>query len=120
MMLLRKYGDEYLAQETSWVGAPDWIDFISGKFPELGYEIVRPEKFDVWGAFIIEADNRDDDCNPFEPTYHLGDDDIEFGNLIGQDLLQKALAKNDIIRAGQKRMLRGRVDEKRKSYRDRT
>lgn len=82
--LMVKYGPEYLAQEGSWASAPKWIDFVVKKLPERGYIPIVPECFNVFGAYIIEGDDRDDG---------------EFGNVVGSDLLNKAIAHNQNVKA---------------------
>jgi len=81
--ILIKYGNEYINQETSWVGASDWIKYIVDKMPELGYQLVKPEIFSIWGAFIIDGDD---------------ETDIDFGNIVGIDLLHKAIEHNNNLR----------------------
>ena len=81
--LMIKYGDEYIKQETSWVGASDWIEYISTKMSELGYETVTPERFSIFGAFIVDGN---------------ADDDIEFGKIIGEELFEKAIEHNKNLR----------------------
>jgi len=82
--LMRKYGKEYIEQEFSWVGASWWIEFIAKKMPELGYTHVYPEAMSVFGAFIIENINNKDDK--------------EFGEIIGEELLQEAIKHNNKIK----------------------
>jgi hypothetical protein len=77
--LMKKYGNEYMGQENSWVGAHGWIEFTSKKLPELGYIPIIPETYSVFGANIIR------DCD---------EDSIKFGNIIGEDLLNKASEHN--------------------------
>jgi hypothetical protein len=79
--LLKKYGNEYIDQETSWVGAPGWIEHVVKKLPELGYIRIIPEQFSVFGAYIIECKEHDED-------------DFAFGDIVGEDLLKKAVEHN--------------------------
>lgn len=81
--ILIKYGNEYINQETSWVGAHSWIEYIVNKIPELGYTIIKPERFSIFGAFIIDGDE---------------DDDIAFGKIVGDELLRKAIEHNKNLR----------------------
>jgi hypothetical protein len=82
--LLKKYGPEYLDQETSWAQAPGWITYVVKKFPELGYKIIEPERVSVFGSYIIEGD----------------EEDLEFGkNFVGTDLLNQAIDHNINLRA---------------------
>lgn len=80
-MLLKKHGQEYLDQETSWAGAARWVEFVAGKLPELGYSRITPEAFSIFGAYIIECREHDDD-------------DFAFGEIIGEDLLKRAVEHN--------------------------
>jgi hypothetical protein len=87
--LFKEYGDAYLAQETSWAGASSWLDFIATKLPELGYVRVQPFQVSVFGAFIIENKEHDQDDRDFAKEF------------IGDELLMKAVKHNDKIRAAQ-------------------
>ena len=82
--LLRKYGDAYLKQEKSWAGANDWIRYISGKMPELGYVPVSPVVKGFFGAYIIDGGK--------------SDEDKEWGKIVGKDLLNKAVEHNKKLR----------------------
>ena len=84
-MLFKKCGDEYIAQETCWIGAAEWTSFVAKKLLDLGY--VHPKTFQIntHGAGIIR--NRE----------HDGDDRIFARDFIGEELLQKAVAQNKII-----------------------
>jgi hypothetical protein len=80
--LFKKYGQAYIDQETSWVGASRWVEFIAKKLPELGYTRIIPEAVSVFGAYIIQCRERDED-------------DFAFGEeFIGKGLLKKAVAHN--------------------------
>lgn len=81
--LLIKYGKDYLSSEQSWAGANGWVDFIAEKMPELGYQPIKPISESFWGAFIIEG---------------KGDDDKEWGEVVGEELLQEAIIHNNKIR----------------------
>jgi len=82
--LLRKYGNQYIKQEKSWISAHGWIEFVCIKLTELGYVPIRPNRFNIFGASII--DNKKDD------------DDKAFGKLIGSELLAKAIKCNKSFR----------------------
>lgn len=81
--LLIKYGKDYLASEQSWAGANGWIDFIAKKMPELGYQPIEPIRESFFGAYIIEGDE---------------DGDKDWGEVVGEELLQCAIAHNNKIR----------------------
>jgi hypothetical protein len=83
--LLRKYGKEYIEQQqTSWVGASSWIEFIVKKFSELGYVRIRPEAMTIFGAYIIERPD--------------AEDDKDFGEIVGEELFQQAIEHNKKLR----------------------
>ena len=77
--LFKKYGEEYLESEESWVGAPKWTFFIAYKLPELGYERVIPTNFGHFGSYIIKGDNEEDE---------------KFEKFIGKKLMKKSIKKN--------------------------
>lgn len=79
--MLIKYGKEYLDQEESWAGANKWIDYISKKLPELGYQTVEPITSSFFGAYII--------------TERHSSDDKEWGEIVGEELLQHAIEHNE-------------------------
>jgi hypothetical protein len=82
-ILLIKYGEEYLQQEDCWAGANNWIEYISTKLPELGYEHIEPINVGFWGAYIIDGDDGDD---------------VVWGEIVGEELLQKTIHHNKKIR----------------------
>jgi len=79
--LFRKYGDEYIESEESWIGAPVWVGFIADKLPELGYKRVNQQipGFNVFGAYIIDGDDSEDE---------------EFSKIIGKRLYKKVIKRN--------------------------
>ena len=81
--LLVKYGRDYLASEESWACANGWVDFIAEKMPELGYQPIQPIRENFFGAYIIEGSE---------------DDDKIWGEVVGEELLQEAIAHNNKIR----------------------
>jgi hypothetical protein len=82
--LLQKYGEEYMEQEESWIGAHNWVYYISKKMPDLGYEPVNPITESFWGAYIIENKK--------------GDEDKSWGEVVGEKLLEIAIDKNKKFR----------------------
>lgn len=80
---LIKYGDEYLEKEDGWIGASDWIQFIYDKLPELGYIKINPIATGFFGAYIIDGDN---------------EEDIKWKEIVGEELYQKAVRKNKLVR----------------------
>lgn len=80
-LLLIKYGKDYLKSETGWAGASGWVDFIADKMPELGYQPIKPISESFFGAYIIE-----------------GDDDEQWGEVVGEELLQEAILHNNKVR----------------------
>ena len=82
-LLLFKYGNEYLESETSWVGAPDWMEFIVPKMKEFGYESIEPISYSFFGAHLIEGDD---------------EDDKNWGKIVGKELLEKAIEHNSKLR----------------------
>lgn len=83
--LLKKYGEEYINNEKSWVGACYWIGYIVPKMEELGYTKVEPIKWSFTGAGIINFDNI------------ISEDDLRWSEVVGEDLLFKAARHNDIV-----------------------
>lgn len=81
--LLIKYGKDYLSSEESWAGADRWIDFIAKKMPELGYQPIEPIRESFFGSYIIDGD---------------GDGDKYWGEVVGEELLQEAIAHNNKIK----------------------
>lgn len=81
--LLVKYGRDYLESETGWAGANEWINFIVDKMPELGYQPITPTNVNFFGSYIIEGD---------------GEDDEQWGEVVGEDLLQEAILHNRRVR----------------------
>jgi len=87
--MLKKYGEEYLKQETGWAGASDWITFVGTKMPELGYSPHAKDTFawSFFGAFILGDDGGRED-----------EDDIKWKEIVGPDVYKKAIAHNEKIR----------------------
>lgn len=85
--LFKKYGKEYLDQETSWAGAADWTRFIVDKMPELGYEPIKPYNYGHFGSYIIS----------YEEDRELPEEDVEFKNIIGDDLFNRARLMNQVL-----------------------
>ena len=81
-LMLIKYGNEYIASETSWVGASRWIEYVANKMPELGYKQINPKAFHFFGAYIIKGDD---------------DDDKEWCKIVGKKLLNKAIKHNKTL-----------------------
>lgn len=76
--MIKKYGDEYIEQEDDWVGMMGLFDYITPKFQELGYKIIKPIRFNSWGGSIIKKNDKDED----------------FARLIGKKLFNKACSEN--------------------------
>jgi hypothetical protein len=85
--LLRKYGKDYIESEkpSSWVMAPEWIEFISKKMPELGYVPAKIINENFWGAYIIDGDLDD-----FEEK--------NWKEAVGEELYKEAVDHNRSIR----------------------
>lgn len=78
--LLTKYGEEFINSSDSWVGVDEWVKFIIPKMSELGYSPIDPPSYIIWGASILDSE---DDIS-----------DSEWTEKVGDDLCQKAIAKN--------------------------
>lgn len=81
--LLIKYGNDYLANEKSWAGVNEWVDFVAKKMPELGYQPIQPVTESFFGAHIIDGDDEDNNA---------------WGKVVGDGLLRKAIKHNNRIR----------------------
>ena len=81
--LMIKYGEDYLESEESWAGANGWVEYIVPKMKELGYETPTQTTYGFWGAYIIES---------------KADDDKKFGDVVGKELLEKAIKHNKKIK----------------------
>ena len=79
--LIRKYGYEFMAQQEGWIGNTEWIDYVAGKMPELGYERVTPITTSFYARFILKDD---------EDSYYSQ----EWYDVVGPDLYNKALEYN--------------------------
>ncbi len=90
-LLLKKYGKDYIDNQRGYVGASSWIDFISDKMYELGYEKITPIRESFFGAYIIEGTD---------------EDDIHFGDIVGQELLHEAIEHNNNVREQMEKRLR--------------
>lgn len=88
-MLLRKYGKEYLETEESWAGANKWIEFVSGKMHELGYNYAKPAQFSFFGGYIFKDKKIDPDEDGIEEK--------KWAEIVGQDLMDAALLHNQKI-----------------------
>jgi hypothetical protein len=100
--LLRKYGNEYIDQEDGWVGAPQWVKYISKKLSILGYRPMTVLNWSFSGAYLIE--NR----------YHSKkiDKDVQrWQEVVGARLTKKAIEKNRKFRY---KLRRGATAEKKK------
>lgn len=57
--LMVKCAPEYFKSiETHFAQAHSWVRFVAGKLPELGYSIVKPVVFNVFGAYIISKKDK--------------------------------------------------------------
>lgn len=64
--------EEYLAQEDSWAGMPDWIEYACKSLTKYGYERVRPVSCGWFGGYIIKADRIDSELQAeFPAAYKL-------------------------------------------------
>lgn len=82
-MLLRKYGEEYLKQEESWVGGGSWIEYVVTKLPELGYREIDTIRVSFDECMIIKEDDADSD----------------FVQAIGPELFKAAVRQNEELEA---------------------
>jgi hypothetical protein len=78
--MLRKYGEEYIQQEESWVSAYNWIEYIVPKMSELGYELITPHQYGQFGAYIIRNSETDG-----------------FGKKVGRRLIEIATKQNEVV-----------------------
>lgn len=78
--LLVKYGKEYLQNEDSWAGSRGWMEFISEKFSEFGYEKIEPMSIGFSSGLILD------------------ESDQEFRKIVGMELWQDAMEHNRRIR----------------------
>ena len=84
--LLKKYADEYMAQEKSWVMVPSWIKYVAEKLTSLGYVAVEPHTWGFWGGYILGDDKA------------RNKEDLAWGKIVGKKLLDKAVKHNAIIK----------------------
>lgn len=73
---------ETVLKDDSWAGASGWVESACSALENKGYKRVKPVSFGVFGAYIIEGDD---------------EDDKEFGELVGEELYQKAIEHNRLI-----------------------
>ena len=90
---IRECGEEYLKSEESWIGAPDWIEYASNKLLEYGYKAVCPVNFEHFGTYIIEHEER----KKLDGSIDIREDDMEFKEIIGEELYNKAVEINKKI-----------------------
>ena len=80
-ILLRKYGSEFLRTiPDEWAGTSDWMEFIAGKLPELGYVEIQTMKCEHATEFIISEDH------------------TLWKDVVGEELFAQALQHNEAIR----------------------
>lgn len=90
--LLEKYGKEYIDQETSWISAYHWIEFIIPLLSkEYGYQQIQTLDATYSGFYIIREDDIARYTDPSDPYCKL------FGNAVGLTLLEYAAKKNILI-----------------------
>lgn len=80
---IKVVGQKYLDQETSWVGASDWIEFATNSFHILGYEKVTTIDWSFFGGYILATD-----CHEYD----------NWKEVVGEDLCNKAISMNDATR----------------------
>lgn len=51
---LKAVGEEYLRSEECWASMDRWVEKAAEKLTEYGYTRIKPERFSIWGGFIIE------------------------------------------------------------------
>lgn len=96
--LIRKYGNRYMNQETSWISAPRWIEFVAKKLPALGYKPVKIIGWNFFGASIIRRDRFGSKTR---------DEELEgWGKIIGPKLMAKAFKKNSLLQRKMNRHVR--------------
>lgn len=82
--LLIKYGKDYIkSEEEHWTGAHSWIEFISNKMEELGYEKVIPIRESFFGGYILEENDEESE---------------KWGEIVGKDLLKEAIDHNKKVK----------------------
>lgn len=81
--LFKKYSNDYIEQEESWVTTDEWLEFIVKKLPELGYEEVITGCDFVLESTIVKKEENDTRNN------------FKLERLAGKELLEKALLKNE-------------------------
>ncbi len=80
--LMVKYGQEYIEQETCWVGINSWVEYVSTKLTELGYNRVETHNYGFFGGSILEGDR----------------EEKKWESVVGKELLQMAISKNKNLR----------------------
>jgi len=83
---MKKYGNEFIDKQDFVIGALDWIDFISTKVPELGYEKIEPVIYGHFGSYAIGD------------YFSKKEEDENFKQIIGEKLFQKTIQKNKILK----------------------
>jgi hypothetical protein len=99
-VLMRKYGKEYIEQETRWVELHSWIEYIIDKMEELGYKKIIPISVSFGDPGLFG-----------ESTYEW-ESDTEFRKYIGEELYELASFKN--------RKLNERINKSMEDQRERT
>jgi hypothetical protein len=60
-LLMRKYGDEFIASNRGYISMVGLLIFISDKMPELGYSKLEPVTSTFSGGNILTDDDSDED-----------------------------------------------------------
>ena len=95
---IKDVGQEYLDQEDSWVGANGWIEYAADTFHRLGYKKVEPIRWSHFGGYILKQN--DEMMEKFPEDYKLTSEykeTISWQNIVGEELMVQALAKNKEI-----------------------
>lgn len=80
---LKRSFAEYIAQEKSWIGFPDWQDCAVKELEKIGYAIPEIVSFGHFGSYIIG---------------HDGEDDEKLRSLVGNEIFDSVIAHNKEIK----------------------
>lgn len=79
---IRECADEYLTQETGWVGIDRWLDFADKKLVEYGYQPIKPYQVSFFGGGILCHGGKEDE------------EDSAWREVVGDSLFERAKKMN--------------------------
>lgn len=80
IFITRKYADNYI-KRNSLVGMDGLIKYAAKKMKELGYVPIKPHHYGVFSGFYLNHEDRNNEA---------------YLELLGEELLEKAIIKNNI------------------------